>query len=212
MSYLKIIGGAVLGVGAVAAAPFTGGGSIFGAATLISSLAGVGTVATAAGVAAAGAATGRALSCKEKEELHRKLDSERARHELEKKEMIDKMSQVLNDTRQYYEFIVAMHAIGVATANADGEISIEEAKEIEEFVGGVMADNYPDNVKKQIRDLTANPPTLMTAFSFLKRVDMTEKGWNAVNDLIEVVISADDYEDDKEKEFRKSWRILSDTA
>ena len=44
MSFWKILGGAVLGVGAIAAAPFTGGGSILGAATLASSLAGVGIV------------------------------------------------------------------------------------------------------------------------------------------------------------------------
>ncbi len=46
----KILAGAAVGVGAVAAAPFTGGGSLLGAATLASSLAGAGTVAAAAGV------------------------------------------------------------------------------------------------------------------------------------------------------------------
>ena len=40
MSYLKILGGAAVGVGAIAAAPFTGGGSLFGAATLLTSLTG----------------------------------------------------------------------------------------------------------------------------------------------------------------------------
>ena len=58
----RIILGAVLGVGAVAAAPFTGGGSVFGAATLAGSLSGLGTglVAATAGVVGAALADGMA--------------------------------------------------------------------------------------------------------------------------------------------------------
>ena len=48
MSMERVLLGAVIGIGAVAAAPFTGGGSILGAATLAGSLSGVGT-----GIAAA---------------------------------------------------------------------------------------------------------------------------------------------------------------
>ena len=53
MGLFKILGFAALGVGAVAAAPFTGGGSLLGAASLAGSLAGAGTIATTAGVAGA---------------------------------------------------------------------------------------------------------------------------------------------------------------
>ena len=42
MGLFKVLLGVGLGVGAVAAAPFTGGGSIFGAASLAGSLAGAG--------------------------------------------------------------------------------------------------------------------------------------------------------------------------
>ena len=47
------VGGVALGVGAVAAAPFTGGGSLLGGASIIASLAGAGVVAGVAGVAGA---------------------------------------------------------------------------------------------------------------------------------------------------------------
>ena len=58
----RIILGAVLGVGAVAAAPFTGGGSVLGAATLAGSLSGLGTglAAATAGVVGAALADGMA--------------------------------------------------------------------------------------------------------------------------------------------------------
>ncbi len=56
----RIVLGALIGVGAVAAAPFTGGGSILGTATLSASLAGIGTgIATlAAGFVGAAIADG----------------------------------------------------------------------------------------------------------------------------------------------------------
>ena len=52
MSNEKALLGAALGVGAIAAAPFTGGGSVLGVATLLGSLSGVGTglATVAAGV------------------------------------------------------------------------------------------------------------------------------------------------------------------
>lgn len=212
MGYLKIIGGAAIGVGAVAAAPFTGGGSLFGAASLAASLAGAGTIATAAGAGITGAVVGKALSKREKDKLQNVLDKQKAKHEIEKKKIIDKIQDLLLDTTKIYEFVIAMHAIGIAIANADGHISNEDAKEIEEFVGGVMADNFPDSVKHQIQDLTNNPPSLATAYSFLKKVGLTEKGWRDVDDLIEIVISVDGYEDQKEKEFQKNWELLRKTA
>ena len=68
--WTKVIGGAVIGVGAIAAAPFTGGGSLLGAASLASSLAGAG--ALAAGAGAAGATAGAVMGRREKEEEERK--------------------------------------------------------------------------------------------------------------------------------------------
>ena len=68
--WTKVIGGAVIGVGAIAAAPFTGGGSLLGAASLASSLAGAG--ALAAGAGAAGATAGAVMGRREKEEEERR--------------------------------------------------------------------------------------------------------------------------------------------
>ena len=56
MSMERVLLGAVIGIGAVAAAPFTGGGSILGAATLAGSLSGIGTGIAAATAGFVGAA------------------------------------------------------------------------------------------------------------------------------------------------------------
>ena len=60
LSMERIVLGAALGIGAVAAAPFTGGGSVLGAATLASSLSGIGTglAAVTAGIVGAAIADG----------------------------------------------------------------------------------------------------------------------------------------------------------
>jgi hypothetical protein len=212
MVYLKILGGAAIGVGAIAAAPFTGGGSILGAASLATSLAGAGTIAAATGAGVTGAAAGKFLSNKEEEKVQEKFDKQKVKHELEKKEIISMVSSVLKDTTKFYEYVIAMHAIGLATANIDGHISEEELQEIEEFVSGIMSSKLPANVKNQIRIMAEDPPSLSTAFEFLKRADMTEMGWKDVDDLIELVIIADGYEDEKELEFKKSWQMLRKTA
>ena len=57
--------GALLGVGAVAAAPFTGGGSVLGAATLASSLSGLGTGLAAATAGTVGAAVADGMADEE---------------------------------------------------------------------------------------------------------------------------------------------------
>ena len=212
MGYIMILSGAAIGVGAIAAAPFTGGGSILGAATLASSLAGAGTIAAASGAGVAGAVTGKYISDKEAKKIQTELDTEKVKHELEKQEMISKMDQVLKDTTKFYEYVIAMHAIGLATANADGHLSNEESEEIEEFISGIMSSKLPVNVKNQIRVMAENPPSLPTAYELLKRVDMTEKGWRDVDDLIEIVIQADGYVDERESELKKSWQLLRKSA
>ena len=212
MNYLVIVGGAVIGVGAVAAAPFTGGGSLLGAASLATSLAGAGTIAAATGAAAVGTAVGVGISSIEKDKLQKKIDTQKTMHELEKKKIIEKLEIILQDTTKIYDYFIAMHAIGIAAANADGYISKEESQEIEEFVCGVMSCNFPDSVKSQIQNLTDNPPSLQTAYAFLKNTGLTEKGWNDIDDLIEIVINADDYKDEKETAFREAWNTLRNTA
>ena len=62
LSMERIVLGAALGIGAVAAAPFTGGGSVLGAATLAGSLSGIGTGVAAATAGFVGAAVADAMA------------------------------------------------------------------------------------------------------------------------------------------------------
>jgi len=98
MGWGKILGLAALGVGAVAAAPFTGGGSILAATGAAASLAGAGTVAAAVGAGAAGAAAGAIMSENEEEEQRqerrrRERAEERAEQEREEREAAEKKAE-----------------------------------------------------------------------------------------------------------------------
>lgn len=203
MGFGKIFGLALLGVAAVAAAPFTGGGSILGAASLGASLAGAG-VATA-GAGAVGAAAGVILSRKEEEEEEKRkevmanLNKKAEKYENAFKEAIAEF----HGDKEYFNYIIACTAIGMSVANADGEIAEEELLEINEFVGGIASSNYPKHVKAAISKLKENPPTFSEAIRYLEKVNSSN--YDSIRDLIEVVIETDGVRHEKEKAFLEAY-------
>ena len=204
MNYGKILGLAALGVGAVAAAPFTGGGSILGAVTLAGSLAGAGTIAAAAGAGVAGAAAGYAMSRKEEEEKKSK------ENEIAKlKEQFEKMKKSLNvlkSDNEYFHFIIAATALGLATANADGNISEVELIDIKEFIGGIGNAHYPQHVKDSLQELEQNIPSLGTVLKYLEKIP--PESIKSLEELVETVIWSDGIEHESEIRFRIAFQEL----
>ncbi len=177
MGFWKVLGGAVLGVAAVAAAPFTGGGSVLGAATLVTSLSGAGTIAAATGAATVGALGGEILS--EEEEEEKELAKEegitktQAKYERELEILYENLQNAitrLKDDKSFFQLIIALFAIGMATANADGYITEEEMKELDEFVLGIAKTELPDHIKDIITNLRNNPPSFNTAMEYVKKL------------------------------------------
>lgn len=185
MGWGKILTGVTIGVGAVAAAPFTGGGSILGAATALGSLAGAGTIAGAVGAGAVGAAVGSAMSDKEEQE---KTAQKRKVAEVSKK--ADKFETIASEHQEHTNLILALSALGISMANADGHISEEEREELNEFVGGITSAKYPTHIVEQIDDFVSKPPSLNTALSYLGKVDAIE--YPEIRNLLVMVMEADD--------------------
>ena len=198
-------GGVVLGVGAVAAAPFTGGGSIFAAVGLGSSLMGAGTIAAAAGTAAVAGGAGAYMARKENEE-DEKLNQELAEQKLRADKLEEGIKKALitfQGDREYFNYIIGLTAIGLAMANVDGEITPEETRELEEFIGGIANSNYPPYVKQAINDLYENVPNLMTAMKFISKIN--PDNYETIRDLIEVVMMADKISHKKEVAFIQAF-------
>jgi len=194
MGWGKILGLAALGVGAIAAAPFTGGGSVLAGATLLESLGTAGAVAGAIGAGGVGAAVGKVLSDideEEKKALERKI--------AEYNQKAQKSETVLKEHEKHTNLILALSALGIAMANADGEISDEELKELNEYVGGLSSQGYPNHIVRQINDMVSNPPTFNEAIKHLEKVDAIELP--EIRNFLVMIMEADGIIHKKEKAF-----------
>ncbi|MGL6001903.1 MAG: hypothetical protein ACRCZ4_07380, partial [Plesiomonas sp.] len=119
----KILTGIAVGVGAVAAAPFTGGGSLLGGVSLIASLSGAGTIATAVGAGAVGGLVGAAVADSDEEEVKQAKEKGRAEGRAESavqmEKLLNKLSQALEKLKshdEHFKAIIAMEAVGVSCA------------------------------------------------------------------------------------------------
>jgi uncharacterized membrane protein YebE (DUF533 family) len=211
----KILAGAAVGVGAVAAAPFTGGGSLLGAATLASSLAGAGTVAAAAGVGVAGAAAGAAWAVSDEDNESRARNEGRNEGKAEMAAKFEALQSSLHDTLmalkehdKHFNALIAMEAVGVACAACDGDFSDNERQEIGEFVKGMGEQSVPEKVRTKMEDIYNNPPSVREAFVLAEHSGVP---MHIFVDLIKFVMEIDGIKQE-EQEFLVAWGQLEEMS
>lgn len=207
----KILAGVAVGIGAVAAAPFTGGGSLVGGATLLSSLAGAGTIAAATGAGLTGAAIGASMADsekKEKEDIKNQGKAEgKAEGLLEMKRLEEKLIAALTKLKSHdshFKAIIALEAVGVACAACDGDFSDNEKEEIGEFVKGMLAQSIPEDVKARIQSIYDNPPTVKEAYLLAAASGVS---LDIYEDLIQFVMQIDGIKEE-ERVFVQAWSQL----
>lgn len=211
----KVLAGAAVGVGAVAAAPFTGGGSLLGGASIIASLTGAGTVAAAVGAGTVGGVVGAAMA--DSEENEKKQWKEvgrvegrvegRAENSIQIDKLENKLLQALEKLKahdEHFKAIIAMEAVGVACAACDGDFSDNEKEEIGEFVKGMMAQSIPSDVKEKIQSIYDNPPSIKEAFLLAKSSGMP---LDIYEELIRFVMEIDGIKAEEEI-FVQAWNQL----
>ena len=154
MGYLgKIITGAAIGVGAIAAAPFTGGGSLLAGATLVESLAGASVVAAGAGLLGAGAG---AISASMEEDEHIE-DIKNAKEKSFEDGIKEGKIKSVEEIKKYADFYIAVTAVAYYFARIDGSISKEEQMEIDYNLNIIKQNcDISDAVKNKIVELTNN--------------------------------------------------------
>lgn len=207
----KILVGCAVGVGAVAIAPFTGGGSLLAGATLLSSLAGVGTVAAATVAGLTGGAVGGAIADIEDEEKQALKDEGNAEGRAHAQEKIKKIENKLHlaltklkTHDKHFKAIIALEAVGVACASCDGDFSGNEKKEIEEFVRGMLAQNIPEDVKEKIQTIYDNPPNVKEAFILAQESGIE---LDIYEELVQFVMEIDGIKEE-ERVFVQAWKQL----
>jgi len=200
MGLFKILGGAALGVAAIAALPIAGA---------------VGTVALAGGAAAAAAgAVAGAVADKYDDTEERAENRGRASAAAEYDKKMEKLLSHFNDVEKklgergkYFEGILAMTAVGIACANCDGNIAKEEKEEINDFITGVAGDKLPSDIKDKIKQMWTNPPNVKTAFKLAKNLELDSL--ELFSEIIEITIYADDKVHPKELVFKQAWNKLA---
>lgn len=204
----KVLAGVGLGVGAVALAPFTGGGSIIGAATLGASLAGAGAVAVGAGVV--GGAVGAAASKKKESDItsarnegFREGKAENAVEINKLKDRIVALNEKLKDMTQLEDYIMAFTAVGVACAKCDGYFSDVERRDLDEFLYGMSQYGFSESLQQSITDLKNAKLTFNDAMVYVKKID--SKDWDIIDDIIDIVAEADNYVNKDERAFKEAW-------
>ena len=207
----KILAGVAVGVGAVAAAPFTGGGSLLGGATLIGSLTGAGAITAATGAGLTGAAIGGAMADNEKDEKENIKNQGRAEGKAETLVKMNKLEKkllsamnVLKSHDEHFKAIIALEAVGVSCAACDGDFSANEKEEIGEFVTGMVKQSIPEDIKNRIKTIYDNPPTVEEALILAQnstiKLDIYE-------DLIQFVMEIDGIKEE-ERVFVQAWSQL----
>lgn len=112
----------------------------------------------------------------------------------------------LKTNQDYYDLVVAMAAVGLACATADGEIHAKEAKHIDEFLDAVDHSKLPADTKEQLAAMRENPPTLETAAQLVQGLGVSHL--RLFDEIITMVTHADESVHKDEINFAKKWREL----
>ena len=205
----KVMLGASVGVAAVAAAPFTGGGSLLAGASLAGSLAGAGAAAGAAAVAGGVVANKLSDDSKVREAAYREgVKDTKAQHQLElehRRKSLEAALHGLKGAAEHYNAIIAMHAVAVATANCDGVICDKERENIELFIAGISVSSIPVEVTAKLKSLYDSPPSIRDAWQLAKNSGVAI---SVFDEIIQIVIHADDVQHPQEDAFLQAWNTL----
>lgn len=100
-------------------------------------------------------------------------------------------------------FTMAAFAIGIAAANIDGEISAEERSILELSILGLGYQAMPDGMRARIAQMFFNKPTFNDALKLIEKVDKSY--WKVFNQIIEIVLSIDNFDAEQKAAFRTAW-------
>lgn len=206
-----ILLGAAIGVGAVAAAPFTGGGSILAGVSAAASLAGTATVATAVGAGGVGAIVGAVASdiADDERAEERRYAKERGFEDGLKKgeEQVKKeFNQIMDNVKKRDDFIIGLTAFCYAVANCDNEIAAEELDELDYYLNYIKTDGtLSPAVKGELTKIKNRKDGFDNITKKLDKIDVEDLA--RFSKILEDIIDADDIKAPEELEIKEKWNL-----
>ena len=203
MSFWKVLGGVAAGVGAIVCLPVAGP---IGAVTAIGAAVG-GVVGGAAGAAVAFGDEETEEQLANAKANEEKVKASKLAQEKKFNAQFEEQSKSLKEHEKLCDLIVALFAMGVAAANADGFVSDEENEALDGFVLGIAGSEFPEEIKNSIAEFKSNPPNLITAVALAKKIPNVN--WELFATVIKLVIEADDEIVETESAFLQTFHILA---
>lgn len=210
----KILLGVTIGIGAVAAVPFTGGGSVLAGASLASSLAGAGAIAAATGAGAIGAASGAVFNDMEENERYGERQRSKSRgFEDGIKEGSAKtkknMLPILKNIKKRDQFLIALTAFSYAIANCDGKITEEELDELDHYLNYIKNNStLSPSIKRKLTEIKNKKAGFREIQKELDKVDV--ESLEIFHEVLNDIITADNVTSKEEKEFKRMWKSYYD--
>lgn len=190
MGFWKVLGGVAAGVGTVAALPAAG------------------PILAGAAIAGAAGAAASAVYGEEKSEARRSGErTATAKYEKKVQKLLAKLKEaepILQDDKSYFQLLIALFAVGMATASADGDISDEERVDLEEFTAGIGHSHLPPHVKGMITSLKNNPPNFNTAVNHVSKLENVDL--SLFESVIEVISASDGKVSEEETALLSAFR------
>jgi len=201
MRYLKILGGVAAGVGTVVALPIAG--SIGTVTALGAAIAG-----TLGGVAGAAVA----MSDEEGNDTARnkgeRIATAKYREETEKlTNALKEAKDRLNNDKSYFQLLIALFAVGMAAAKANGTAPQEKIDDLEQFIMGFSFSNIPPHVKNEIDKLKFYEPDLKMAMQYVNKLDNPDM--KLFEDVILLISESDGKTTEEERAFLAAFKMAA---
>lgn len=214
MSTGKILGGILVGVGAIAAAPFTGGGSLFAAGVSLSAALGGTATAAAVGAGIAGGTAGAAVARKEKKEKDQTNENyfnEGVKSGANKTK--EKFNSILKTQKERDQLMLISIKIGVYVSKVDGVIDKNELEELNKLCLFInLNPTTPQCIKEEVNKIINSNITYTELNDEIdKFLDKKSEKYKSkiiifFDKLISTIIDADNSFHAKEMEFLINWR------
>ena len=204
----KVLLGVAVGIGAVAVAPITGGGSVLAAGvSLTGSLAGAG--AATAGAAVVGGGIGAAAGSKDED--NRREERQQAKEQGFRDGKVEgeaatkkKVNGVMNDLKKRDNYLIALTALCYAAANCDGKITEEELDELDynlNYIKDNAALSAP--LKGFLTKIKNRKDSFDKITKKLDRLDVSDLP--KFTEIVDNIIEADGVLAPEEIAFKKQW-------
>lgn len=110
----------------------------------------------------------------------------------------------LEDTEEFFKLLIALTAVGLATASADGCITSDELMNLDEFVSGIAHSNLPPHIRDSITKLKEDPPNFRTALQYVYQLKNVDK--ELFESVIVVIARSDDNFSEEEGALLEAFR------